>query len=63
MTLSSFFEKAEVPLIGDKLAHRKKQMFTVLVGDWFRDASYPWLKEALQKVSYSMAFCSRKRSI
>lgn len=44
-----WFKKAAAPLIGEDLAHRKKQMFTVPVGDWFRDASYPWLKETLQK--------------
>jgi len=42
-----------VPVIaiggGDDLAYRKKQMFTVPVGDWFRGASYPWLRDALQK--------------
>ena len=44
-----WFKKAAAPLIGEDLAHRKKQMFTVPVGDWFRGASYPWLKETLQK--------------
>jgi asparagine synthase (glutamine-hydrolysing) len=44
-----WFKKAAAPLIGDGLAHRKKQMFTVPVGDWFKGASYPWLKKALQK--------------
>ena len=44
-----WFKKAAAPLIGDDLAHRKKQMFTVPVGDWFKDASYLWLKNALQK--------------
>ena len=44
-----WFKKAAAPLIGPELAHRKKQMFTVPVGDWFREASYPWLKETLQK--------------
>ena len=44
-----WFKKAAAPLIGEDLAHRKKQMFTVPVGDWFRDASYSWLKETLQK--------------
>jgi asparagine synthase (glutamine-hydrolysing) len=44
-----WFKKAAAPLIGETLAHRKKQMFTVPVGDWFRGASYPWLKETLQK--------------
>ena len=44
-----WFKKAAAPLIGDDLAHRKKQMFTVPVGDWFKGASYPWLQELLQK--------------
>ncbi len=44
-----WFKKAAAPLIGEDLAHRKKQMFTVPVGDWFRGASYSWLKETLQK--------------
>ena len=44
-----WFKKAAAPLIGVELAHRKKQMFTVPVGDWFKGASYPWLKETLQK--------------
>jgi asparagine synthase (glutamine-hydrolysing) len=43
-----WYKKAVVPLIGPELAYRKKQMFTVPVGEWFRDESYPWLKETLQ---------------
>lgn len=30
------YKKAVAPLIGSDLAYRKKQMFTVPVGDWFR---------------------------
>lgn len=44
-----WFKKAATPLIGADLALRKKQMFTVPVGDWFRAESYPWLKDTLQK--------------
>ena len=44
-----WFKKAAAPLIGENLAHRKKQMFTVPVGDWFKGASYPWLRSTLQK--------------
>jgi asparagine synthase (glutamine-hydrolysing) len=44
-----WFKKAAAPLIGEDLAYRKKQMFTVPVGEWFRDESYPWLRETLQK--------------
>ena len=42
-----WFKKAVAPLIGEELAHRKKQMFTVPVGDWFKNASYAWLKDTL----------------
>ena len=34
----------------DNLAHRKKQTFPPLLGDWFKGASSPWLKELLQKL-------------
>lgn len=49
MTLSNLSGKSAATLIGDKPAHRKKQMFTVLVRDWFKGASYSWLQETLQK--------------
>jgi asparagine synthase (glutamine-hydrolysing) len=35
-------------LIGDDLAYRKKQMFTVPIGEWFRHESQAWLRETLQ---------------
>ena len=44
-----WFKKAAAPLIGVDLAYRKKQMFTVPVGEWFKGSSYPWLKNTLQK--------------
>ena len=44
-----WFRKAAAPLIGVDLAYRKKQMFTVPVGEWFKGSSYPWLKNTLQK--------------
>ncbi|MBU0604572.1 MAG: asparagine synthase (glutamine-hydrolyzing) [Gammaproteobacteria bacterium] len=31
------YKKAVAPLIGEDLAYRRKQMFTVPVGEWFRD--------------------------
>lgn len=43
-----WFKRAAAPLIGDDLAHRKKQMFTVPVGDWFRGELHGWLRETLQ---------------
>ena len=43
-----WFKRAAAPLIGEDLAHRRKQMFTVPVGDWFRHGSYEWLRETLQ---------------
>ena len=43
-----WFKRAAAPLIGEDLAHRRKQMFTVPVGDWFRHGSYTWLRDTLQ---------------
>jgi asparagine synthase (glutamine-hydrolysing) len=42
-----WYKKAVAPLIGEDLAYRKKQMFTVPVGEWFRTSSHAWLKQAL----------------
>jgi asparagine synthase (glutamine-hydrolysing) len=44
-----WYKKAVAPLIGQDLAYRKKQMFTVPIGDWFRQESHDWLKQTLQK--------------
>ena len=44
-----WYKKAVVPLIGHDLAYRKKQMFTVPVGEWFRKESYPWLAGLLDE--------------
>ncbi len=42
-----WYKKAAAPLIGDRLAYRRKQMFTVPVGEWFRGESHGWLCETL----------------
>lgn len=42
-----WYKKAVTPLIGQDLAYRKKQMFTVPVGEWFRSSSYEWLRALL----------------
>jgi asparagine synthase (glutamine-hydrolysing) len=42
-----WYKRAVVPLIGEDLAYRKKQMFTVPVGEWFRSSSYDWLRATL----------------
>jgi asparagine synthase (glutamine-hydrolysing) len=44
-----WFKQAAAPLIGEALANRKKQMFTVPIGDWFRNESYVWLRDLLRK--------------
>ena len=44
-----WYKKAAAPLIGGDLAYRKKQMFTVPIGEWFRGDSYPWLKDLLEQ--------------
>lgn len=42
------YKKAVKPLIGDELAYRKKQMFTVPVGEWFRDAKADYCVDNLE---------------
>lgn len=42
-----WFKRAVEPLIGADLAHRKKQMFTVPIGDWFRGPRKAWLAALL----------------
>lgn len=42
-----WYKKAVTPLIGQDLAYRKKQMFTVPVGEWFRRESHVWLNGKL----------------
>ncbi len=43
-----WYKRAVAPLIGDDLAYRKKQMFTVPVGEWFRGESFGWLAATLR---------------
>jgi asparagine synthase (glutamine-hydrolysing) len=42
-----WYKRAVAPLIGQDLAYRKKQMFTVPVGEWFRRDSHDWLRGVL----------------
>jgi asparagine synthase (glutamine-hydrolysing) len=42
-----WYKQAVAPLIGADLAYRKKQMFTVPVGEWFRGESHSWLRQTL----------------
>jgi asparagine synthase (glutamine-hydrolysing) len=44
-----WYKRAVTPLIGSDLAYRKKQMFTVPVGEWFRGESHGWLRHTLQQ--------------
>ncbi|MEM7209859.1 MAG: asparagine synthase (glutamine-hydrolyzing) [Pseudomonadota bacterium] len=46
-TTKYLYKKAVTPLIGEHLAYRKKQMFTVPVGDWFKRESYDLCAELL----------------
>lgn len=41
------FKKAVAPLIGKDLAYRKKQMFTVPVGDWFKKELAQYCRDLL----------------
>lgn len=40
-------KKAFAPLIGDTLAYRKKQMFTVPIGDWLKTSLAPLMRSLL----------------
>ncbi|MDB5958283.1 asparagine synthase (glutamine-hydrolyzing) [Ramlibacter sp.] len=42
-----WYKRAVAPLIGEDLAYRRKQMFTVPVGEWFRKESHGWLAQLL----------------
>lgn len=42
-----WFKRAAMPLIGDGLAYRNKQMFTVPLGEWFKGELYGWLCKTL----------------
>ena len=41
------FKKAVAPMIGESLAYRKKQMFTVPVGEWFKNELAQFSRELL----------------
>ncbi|RZA25166.1 MAG: asparagine synthetase B, partial [Lysobacteraceae bacterium] len=43
-----WYKRAAAPLIGEDLALRKKQMFTVPIGEWFRHGSHAWLRSTLE---------------
>ena len=48
------YKKAVAPLIGEELAYRKKQMFTVPVGDWFRGRLRSYCEEHLRALTQEM---------
>ncbi|KQT08808.1 asparagine synthase (glutamine-hydrolyzing) [Ramlibacter sp. Leaf400] len=43
-----WYKRAVAPLIGHDLAYRRKQMFTVPVGEWFRHGLHGWLADLLR---------------
>jgi asparagine synthase (glutamine-hydrolysing) len=45
------YKKAVTPLIGEDLAYRKKQMFTVPVGEWFKHDRAEYCRENVRKLS------------
>ena len=52
-----WFKRAVVPLIGQELAYRKKQMFTVPVGEWFKGELHGWLRQTLQSSELVQTLC------
>ena len=47
-----WYKRAVTPLIGQDLAYRRKQMFTVPVGEWFRTSSHAWLRSTLERSEF-----------
>lgn len=42
-----WFKRSVAPLINESIAHRRKQMFTVPIGEWFRGELHSWLRDLL----------------
>jgi asparagine synthase (glutamine-hydrolysing) len=42
-----WFKRSVASLIGAQVAHRRKQMFTVPIGEWFRGQLHGWLRDLL----------------
>lgn len=51
-----WYKKAVVPLIGRDLAYRRKQMFTMPIGEWFRAESHGWLRHLLSEPAIQAYF-------
>lgn len=48
------YKKAVAPLIGEDLAYRRKQMFTVPVGEWFKSERADYCREHIAKVAEAL---------
>lgn len=46
------YKKAVTGLIGEELAYRRKQMFTVPVGEWFKDARAAYCRGHIDKLAH-----------
>lgn len=53
------YKKAVAPLIGDNLAYRKKQMFTVPVGEWFKTTKADYCRENMPTGVFDEAAMAR----
>lgn len=50
------YKKAVAPLIGEELAYRKKQMFTVPVGEWFRGPLSGYCNTHIERLLQSSSY-------
>lgn len=61
-----FLKQAVAPVIGEKLSYRKKQMFTVPIGDWFRTSKYEYCVDNMPNFLFSkdilMDLCTRHKN-
>lgn len=53
------YKKAVAPLIGENLAYRKKQMFTVPVGEWFKTTKADYCRENMPDGVFDQAAMAR----
>lgn len=62
-TTKYILKKAFAPLIGEHLAYRKKQMFTVPIGDWLRTSLAPLMQHLLGSNQFAARGLFEQRNV
>jgi len=61
-TTKYLYKKAVSPLIGEDLAYRRKQMFTVPVGEWFRSTKRGYCEQQIAALAQKASFIDAARA-